>query len=243
MNKNELMYQKLYNESVRPEKEKRYQWQLRAGIEKQKQEQEHEAVKTERKVQDKAKLNKILFQQIQERVQQKIQGKQNVLEQERNSLEFIRQGMNDENLDKQKLSVEAQRKAQYLGELQKQMQDNARRKGEVIQMSELERKLNAKDLEAYEKGLPVVHSRFLSMPKNNKTLINIVPPPKENGTCSAKDSPSEKIDSLLKQAGNFALRTYTNEKLDKMVDSGEKTETRNHDGRMKQWNSCSAMKL
>ena len=202
MNKNELMYRKIYNESIKPQKEKLDEWNVRTSLEKDKKEREQQAIFTEKKEREKEQANKMLFRQVQDKLQQKMESKRQGVQQEQSIKKYIeKEYMEKVNLERVRQDAEALRKSEYLETLRRQMEENSRRKAEPYLMSEKERKMNMKDLDAYENGVPVVHSKFPGMPAGTGFLKLI----RTGSNSPVKETRTPVQESLLRNAGALAI--------------------------------------
>src|SRR5690242_6053139 len=70
------MYKRIVHESLERELKKMDEWYNKAAVEKRQKEHELEAISSKRKLREKEITNKILFQQIQEKIEREKQLKQ-----------------------------------------------------------------------------------------------------------------------------------------------------------------------
>eukprot|EP01022_Parablepharisma_sp_SALTPOND_P004847 TRINITY_DN121107_c1_g1_i1.p1 TRINITY_DN121107_c1_g1~~TRINITY_DN121107_c1_g1_i1.p1 ORF type:complete len:633 (+),score=81.69 TRINITY_DN121107_c1_g1_i1:1552-3450(+) len=197
VSKKEQMYKRVVHESLEREQRKLEDWYSRSAIEKQQKERELEMISSERKLRDKELMNKILFQQIQEKIEREKQKKQ----QEQEIQQYLKRDLEETtSLEKMKRDNELQRKVRYSELLRQQIEENSRKKAEIVRMSEMERKLNMKDLQAYEYRMPMVHAKVPGLPTSPGMLKSL-----KCGPPSSKDSCSTRHESLLGKAGSLAI--------------------------------------
>jgi len=196
VNQRELLYKRIVHASLEREQKKIDDWQNKGVLDIKRKQEEQDLLNSERKRTEKEIANKILFQQIQEKIEREKARKMQELEFQNY---YKKEAQDMENIQSIRKLSDSSRKAQYSELLRQQIEEDTRRKAESIKMSPLERKLNNKQIEAYEKNLPILPAIVPGMPRSPDILKN------KGQNPSSKDSCSTRHESLLGKAGSYAV--------------------------------------
>ena len=108
---------------------------------------------------------------------------------------------------------DAQKKALYSEYLKRQIEEDYMRKKEAVKMTDRERKLNIRDLQAYENRDSSVHSKLVGMSVNPRKFGLSLSPVK-NGPLNSNR------ESLLGKAGAYAMSPLSERGMQRQIESG-----------------------